>query len=175
MGWIAATAAVTALTAALAACGDAPGGATPVSPAPPTPVAAAPSGPTRSTEPSAPSPTPAPTSPPGTATARPASPAAPTALPARFIARGTEPFWAATVDGNTLTYATPENQAGTRVAVTRTALADGIEVRGVIDGQALVLTVTRAPCSDGMSDLAYPYAVRRAVGGDVQQGCAMPR
>ena len=126
------------------------------------------------------------THPPGTsrapntsvAAASSSAPAAPAAvalrLPARFTALGTEPFWAAKVDGARLTYTTPEDQVGRPIAVTRTPHADRIDVVGSLGGQRMTLTVSAGPCSDGMSDTVYPFAVRRRLGDDEQRGCAKP-
>ena len=96
------------------------------------------------------------------------------ALPARFTALGTEPFWAAKVDGARLTYLTPENQVGQPVAVARTSQGDLIELAATLAGKRLTLTVSAGPCSDGMSDTVYPFAVRRRLGDDEQRGCAKP-
>jgi uncharacterized membrane protein len=41
-----------------------------------------------------------------------------------------------------------------------------------LDGKALRLTVTKGPCSDGMSDTVYPFSVDRLLGNDLQRGCA---
>jgi uncharacterized membrane protein len=106
------------------------------------------------------------------------APVAPTpaglALPARFTALGTEPFWAAKVDGARLTYSTPEDQAGQAVAVARTSHGAAVEVAGTLAGKRLTLTLSAGPCSDGMSDTVYPFAVRRRLGDDEQRGCARP-
>ena len=126
------------------------------------------------------------TQPPGTsvapqasvAAAPPPTPAAPAAtalrLPARFTALGTEPFWAAKVDGARLTYLTPEDQVGQPVAVARTSQGDSVEFAATLAGKRLTLTVSAGPCSDGMSDTVYPFAVRRRLGDDEQRGCARP-
>lgn len=94
------------------------------------------------------------------------------ALPARFTALGTEPFWAAKVDGTRLTYTTPEDQVGQPIAVSRTSQGDGVELAGTLAGKRLTLTVSAGPCSDGMSDTVYPFTVRRRLGDDDQRGCA---
>ena len=140
------------LLLALAACEREPA-------SPPTPSPAA-------TATSTPSPTPT----------APASPAAKPVfdLPERFTALGTEPFWAVEVDGARLTYRTPENQVGQAAAVTRTPGDDFVELRGTLAGQALTLTVSKGPCSDGMSDTVYAYRVTRRLGDDTQRGCARP-
>ena len=117
----------------------------------------------------APKPLAEPAAPPRPAQERPAF-----TVPARFTALGTEPFWAAKVDGPRLTYSTPEDQAGQAIAVTRTPRPDRIDVVGLLGGQRMTLTVSAGPCSDGMSDTVYPFAVRRRLGDDEQRGCAKP-
>ena len=94
------------------------------------------------------------------------------ALPARFTALGAEPFWAAKVAGERLTYSTPENQASQPIAATRTERGDSVEIAATLAGTSLILTVSAGPCSDGMSDTVYPFAVRRQLGSDEQRGCA---
>lgn len=95
--------------------------------------------------------------------------------PQRFSAIGTEPFWAANVDGARLTYSTPEDSNGKTFPVSRTANATSEELAGLLDGQRFTLIVTAGPCSDGMSDTAYPFSVVRRIGDDTQRGCARPR
>jgi len=104
------------------------------------------------------------------AAARAAKP--PLVLPERFTAVGTEPFWAAQVDGARLTYTTPEDQVGQAIAIARRGERDLVELRGNLDGKPLALTVSPGPCSDGMSDTVYPFAVVRRWGEDEQHGCA---
>lgn len=98
--------------------------------------------------------------------------ALPKLIPQRFQAIGTEPFWSARVSEGSLVYSTPDNPEGARVATMRRASGDGIVVSATIDGKPLELEVTRQPCSDGMSDTAYPFAVVRRLGPDIQRGCA---
>ena len=95
-------------------------------------------------------------------------------LPLRFTALGTEPFWAAKVDGARLTYLTPEDQVGQPITVARTSQGDLVEFAATLAGKRLTLTVSAGPCSDGMSDTVYPFAVRRRLGDDEQRGCARP-
>jgi uncharacterized membrane protein len=105
------------------------------------------------------------------ATPPPARPAAPD-LPAKFRATGTEPFWGAKVDGNSLSYSTPEYPEGMPVPVTRTVQDGSVTFSGTIDGKPLQLAVSAGPCSDGMSDTVYPWSVTRTIGPDIQRGCA---
>ncbi len=94
------------------------------------------------------------------------------ALPERFTALGTEPFWAAKVDGARLTYSTPEDQAGRTIPVTRRNEARVAVIEGMLDGRLLRLRIGAGPCSDGMSDVVYPFAVERTEGAAVHNGCA---
>lgn len=85
---------------------------------------------------------------------------------------GTEPFWGGTIVDETLTYATPDNQDGVAIALTRFAGRGGVSFSGELDGQALDLAITPAPCSDGMSDRAYPFAATLRIGSETREGCA---
>jgi uncharacterized membrane protein len=96
------------------------------------------------------------------------------ALPTRFTALGTEPFWAAKVNGDKLTYSTPEEQVGRTISVTRSMRGELVDLAGTLAGKDLTLTLSAGPCSDGMSDTVYPFTVRRRFGADEQRGCARP-
>lgn len=85
---------------------------------------------------------------------------------------GTEPFWGGEVSGNELTYTTPENQSGERIAVDRFAGRNGVSFSGDLDGAPFVLAITPGECSDGMSDRTYPFAVALQVRGEQRHGCA---
>lgn len=93
-------------------------------------------------------------------------------LPRKFRATGTEPFWGADVDGETLKYSTPEFPEGTSVTVTRKQAGASVTFTGTIDGKPLELVVSSGPCSDGMSDRVYPFSVTRTIGPDIERGCA---
>ena len=93
-------------------------------------------------------------------------------LPQRFVALGTEPFWAAEIDGQTMRYRTPENQTGQLVAIVRETRGSSIDLRGNLAERPLILTVSAGPCSDGMSDNTYQWTVVRRLGDDRQRGCA---
>jgi uncharacterized membrane protein len=89
---------------------------------------------------------------------------------------GTEPFWAARVEGRCVTYSHPEDQKGTRVWTRYTPGANGGGTWvGALGGRPFELRVRAAPgCSDGMSDKNYPLAVDLLVAGERRQGCAEP-
>jgi len=84
---------------------------------------------------------------------------------------GTEPFWSGQARGGTLTYATPADQAGTQIAVRRFAGRNGLGLSGTLEGRTFDLTATPGPCSDGMSDRRFPFAVIIKIGEEVRQGC----
>ena len=102
------------------------------------------------------------------------TPAAPDAdLIGDVDARGTEPFWAVNVrkDGVRLIRPDPEpavvgayvapkvDQAGRTVFATRS------------DDREMVLMLRRKPCSDGMSDLVYPFEAEFRLGDQAFEGC----
>lgn len=110
------------------------------------------------------------------ATATATVPAPATADPMhRFRAFGTEPFWNVDVDGNTLLFTTPEDQAGQTLAGTRAAFAKGVEISGSHGGKPFVLTVRAGQCGDGMSDNTYAMDAMFDVGGQSLKGCAQLR
>lgn len=98
-------------------------------------------------------------------------------VPANSIkAVGTEPFWAATVEGRCVTYSHPEDQSGARVWTTFSGTSANGTWTGSLGGQPFVMrTRPQAGCSDGMSDKRYPIAVALSVGGEQRNGCAEPR
>lgn len=100
-----------------------------------------------------------------------AAPAA-SPVPAKFRALGTEPFWNAQIDGEALTYTTPEDQKGRRVTLARRDRANGAEFSGKLGDAAIHIAVTKRTCSDGMSDRSYPFAVILTLGSDRREGCA---
>ena len=88
-----------------------------------------------------------------------------------FRAFGTEPFWNVNVEDATLTYTTPEDQAGVVMQGTRRALEEGMELSGSHDGKPFVLTVTAGECSDGMSDNRYTLVSAFRYGDIDYKGC----
>jgi uncharacterized membrane protein len=84
---------------------------------------------------------------------------------------GTEPFWGGEVAGRSLTYATPENQAGEHITVERFAGRGGLSFSGTLNGADFVLMATPSECSDGMSDRRYPFTVTLGIGQETRYGC----
>jgi uncharacterized membrane protein len=96
------------------------------------------------------------------------------AQPLRAI--GTEPFWAARIEGRCVTYSHPEDQKGTRVWTQFTPTPQGGLWTGALGGRPFELRTRAAPgCSDGMSDKIYPVAVEILVHGERRKGCAEPK
>ncbi|MEO8175855.1 MAG: hypothetical protein ABI626_04255 [Sphingomicrobium sp.] len=93
----------------------------------------------------------------------------------RLKAVGTEPFWAARIEGRCVTYANPDEQAGTRVWTKfNSGLQGGVWI-GALGGKPFELrTRPQSGCSDGMSDKSYPIAVALTVNGERRSGCAEP-
>ena len=88
---------------------------------------------------------------------------------------GTEPFWAAQVEGRCVTYSTPEDQTGTRIWTRFNPGPDGGVWVGSLDGQPFkLITRLRPNCSDGMSDRSYPLEAILTVRGEERRGCASP-
>lgn len=88
---------------------------------------------------------------------------------------GTEPFWAAQVEGRCVTYSTPEDQKGTRIWSRFNPGPDGGVWVGSLDGQPFkLITRLRPNCSDGMSDRSYPMEAILTVRGEERRGCASP-
>ena len=88
-----------------------------------------------------------------------------------FRAFGNEPFWNVNVEGETLTYSTPDDQAGVVLQGTRRAVPGGVEIAGSHDGKAFALTVTEGECSDGMSDNVYALEATFRYGDLHYSGC----
>ena len=95
------------------------------------------------------------------------------AVPVKLRALGTEPFWNAQINGETLIYTTPENQKGQSGTVVRRETPGGMEFSGKLGGAAIHLAVTKQTCSDGMSDRSYPFTVVLTLGSDRRDGCAI--
>ncbi len=88
-----------------------------------------------------------------------------------FRAFGTEPFWNINVEGDQLTFTTPEDQDGLVMQGDRRSLEDGVEVTGSHAGKAFTLRVSAGVCSDGMSDNEYELVSSFRYGETDYTGC----
>jgi uncharacterized membrane protein len=84
---------------------------------------------------------------------------------------GTEPFWNLEVASGEGLWRSPENQSGTRFALTRFAGNGGLGFTGTLYGRQLTATLTPGQCSDGMSDRIFPFVATIALDGETLQGC----
>jgi uncharacterized membrane protein len=95
-----------------------------------------------------------------------------------FLARGTEPFWAfvQTATGaiysvpgglmggvDEMYYTTIETISGTTIIVAATPIATGSLIQ---------VTLVPGTCSDGMSDIIYPYNATLVLPSETRTGCA---
>ena len=85
---------------------------------------------------------------------------------------GTEPFWGGRVQGDALTYTTPEDPDGATITVRRFAGMNGLGYSGTLNGASFDLAITPGTCSDQMSDRSYPYTATLRLGDDTRNGCA---
>jgi uncharacterized membrane protein/heat shock protein HslJ len=97
-----------------------------------------------------------------------------TALPAAaqtpvdpYVARGTEPFWALTIDGRTMRFEAPDRQP---VVVPAPKVIHGFAGE-IWQSRRIGVNTNHVRCSDGMSDRVYPDTVTVTVDGRVYKGC----
>jgi uncharacterized membrane protein len=88
-----------------------------------------------------------------------------------FRAFGTEPFWNVNVEDTTLTFTTPEDQAGQVMQGQRRAIEGGVELSGNHAGKPFTLSVSAGECSDGMSDNQYTMVSTFRLGDVEYKGC----
>lgn len=99
----------------------------------------------------------------------PAPPATPDAFAGDINALGTEPFWAVEVRETTLKLSRPGETDF--VAPNPQPKVEGDKASW--SGNGLTLTLTEAPCSDGMSDRTYPWTAQAVYAGATLSGCAI--
>ncbi len=87
---------------------------------------------------------------------------------------GTEPFWAARIDGRCVTYMTPDDQKETASGPSLRARVNRVWTGFHANQRFVLRTSPQAGCSDGMSDKRYPIAVSLSVAGEQRSGCAEP-
>lgn len=90
-------------------------------------------------------------------------------------AAGTEPFWAARIEGRCVVYSHLEDQDGARIWTRYSKGSDAETWAGTLGKKRFELRIReRANCSDGMSDKRYPLEVELMVHGELRHGCAEP-
>lgn len=101
------------------------------------------------------------------------------AMPKEFTgdlnATGTEPFWNLEIRAGGLKFTRPEPAAAVTAAnpgVQETG-AEAVWSSTTADGKAFIVTlINEGTCSDGMSDLTYPYVAVVTLGPLTYRGCA---
>ncbi|MEM7487835.1 MAG: peptide-binding protein [Pseudomonadota bacterium] len=95
------------------------------------------------------------------------------AFPPLAACFGTEPFWTLRLDGDAVTFATPEDEAAGTVTARlgSSARRDRHGLRARIGERPLSSIVAARACSDGMSDRAYGLAFDALLGDEVLSGC----
>jgi uncharacterized membrane protein len=90
-----------------------------------------------------------------------------------MTARGTEPFWALTLDGTHLKLTRPD-KPDLAAEAPGAAISPGraVWIAKSTDGQQVTVTFYVGACSDGMSDHTYPMSAEVAVLNDTLHGCA---
>lgn len=88
---------------------------------------------------------------------------------------GTEPFWGLEIRPGVLKLSGPDRadlivQSAAPAVQAGTAVWQGQGGGGV----ALTVTLTVQPCSDGMSDVTYPYRAQAQTAKELLNGCAAP-
>lgn len=84
---------------------------------------------------------------------------------------GTEPFWNARVDGDTLIFTTPEDQTGRTMHGSRVPSLVGFVYTGTDGEKDFNLDISPGECSDGMSDNRYAYKATFVYGDTRYEGC----
>ena len=88
---------------------------------------------------------------------------------------GNEPFWSVRLDGDTLVFSTPGDQAGKTMQGRRVPSLIGIVYMGTDDaGREFNLDIQPGQCSDGMSDNTYQHVATFIYGETTYRGCAEP-
>ncbi|WP_309644458.1 hypothetical protein [Phenylobacterium sp.] len=89
-------------------------------------------------------------------------------------ARGTEPFWALEIRADRITFKRPDPEAALSVPNPGATDDGGREAvwSTTKDGKTFMVSLAQDDCSDGMSDLRYPYIAVVTLGDQTFRGCA---
>jgi uncharacterized membrane protein len=104
---------------------------------------------------------------PAAAPTAPATPVVSAEFAPAFRLIGTEPFWALKIDKDNMVLSRPE-QSDLTVEHGGPVGGDG---HAQWSGEGLTASVTKATCSDGMSDRTYAYTAEAKLGAVVLKGC----
>ncbi len=87
--------------------------------------------------------------------------------PAPYHALGTEPFWNLLIDEHDVTFVRPDQRP---IEQPTPAVIHGFAGE-IYQTQRINVNIVHGPCSDGMSDRAYPDKVQVTVDGQRFNGC----
>jgi len=91
-------------------------------------------------------------------------------LPARFSARGNEPFWQFSIENETLTLRTPNSESVSRFQLERNARIQHT-LSAISSLGSLRAQIVKRVCLDSMTGLPYPYEVSGTLGERSIRGC----
>ncbi|PTB85503.1 hypothetical protein C9927_01030 [Pseudidiomarina aestuarii] len=93
-------------------------------------------------------------------------------LPTSFSARGNEPFWLASLTGQTLTMREPGSEQELTVEAPRLVEDEPIMTWSIAAEDGLNLMILDQYCQDSMSGQSYPYTAYLGREGEKAAGCA---
>lgn len=88
-----------------------------------------------------------------------------------FSARGNEPFWRIDIKGSDIVLTRPDAPATTATNAGLAATDGQATWTAQAGATAVMVSVTRGDCSDGMSDLKYGYTAQVTWGDETLKGC----
>ncbi|WP_066376721.1 MULTISPECIES: COG3650 family protein [unclassified Anabaena] len=97
-----------------------------------------------------------------------------------FIVSGTEPFWSVKISKKGIIYSTPETRQTFPYVAPLTASGRPVDLvrvyrfRGRNNTTNTLVMKKVESCSDGMSDIKYPYSAIFIMGNTVLEGCGRP-
>ncbi|GIX37695.1 MAG: hypothetical protein KatS3mg128_0963 [Silanimonas sp.] len=90
---------------------------------------------------------------------------------AAWQARGNEPFWMIAVEGDTLTWTSPDSESIVWTGLTRSERPDGFDLHAVREPHHLSVSATATVCRDSMASMPYPHTVTIKLDGKTLAGC----
>lgn len=88
---------------------------------------------------------------------------------------GTEPFWSIDISPDYIVLTVPDEESGDKSTEYRVEYTTSAGDNRIIASGPLTLTLSPAACSDGMSEVAYPYTIEVVLAGKdmvTLKGCA---
>ena len=96
--------------------------------------------------------------------------------PVKYRCTGTEPFWSIDISSEGIVFQSPESSPVTYPYTAAQNNAGSIEFNTSLntntESSTLKVVLTPGNCSDGMSDIQYPYSAEVVRDGQRLRGCA---